>query len=109
MGRPVASPAGPCVRGVIAMAKDFNERGVNVQSLTEEISTTTPGVKLTFHIFAALLKVGRTTLYRTLGVVCPTAKTTDRALFASEETPARSRKLSLNSAREMQSNVEGRL
>jgi DNA invertase Pin-like site-specific DNA recombinase len=33
----------------------LNERGVELHSLTENINTTTPSGKLTFHIFAALV------------------------------------------------------
>ncbi|MGI8990982.1 MAG: recombinase family protein [Bryobacteraceae bacterium] len=35
------------------------ERGVQFRSLTEEISTTTPGGTLVFHIFAALAQFER--------------------------------------------------
>jgi DNA invertase Pin-like site-specific DNA recombinase len=42
------------LRDLIAMLEDFNQRGIHFRSLTEEISTTTPGGKLVFHIFAAL-------------------------------------------------------
>ena len=45
---------GRSLRDLIAMVEDFDRRGVNFRSLTEEISTTTPDGKLTFHIFAAL-------------------------------------------------------
>ena len=47
------------LRDLIAMVEDFDRRGVNFRSLTEEISTTTPGGKLTFHIFAALAEFER--------------------------------------------------
>ena len=47
------------MRDLIAMVEDFDGRGVDFRSLTEEISTTTPGGKLTFHIFAALAEFER--------------------------------------------------
>jgi DNA invertase Pin-like site-specific DNA recombinase len=47
------------LRDLIAMIEDFDRRGVQFRSLTEEISTTTPGGKLTFHIFAALAEFER--------------------------------------------------
>ena len=37
----------------------LNERGVELHSLTENINTTTPSGKLTFHIFAALAEFER--------------------------------------------------
>jgi DNA invertase Pin-like site-specific DNA recombinase len=37
----------------------FNERGVELHSLTENINTTTPSGKLIFHIFAALAEFER--------------------------------------------------
>ena len=37
----------------------FHERGVELQSLTENINTTTPSGKLTFHLFAALAEFER--------------------------------------------------
>jgi hypothetical protein len=37
----------------------LNERGVELHCLTENINTTTPGGKLTFHIFAALAEFER--------------------------------------------------
>ena len=37
----------------------LNERGVELWSLTENINTTTPSGKLTFHIFAALAEFER--------------------------------------------------
>jgi DNA invertase Pin-like site-specific DNA recombinase len=42
------------LRDLVAMIEDFNKRGIQFRSLTEEINTTTPGGKLVFHIFAAL-------------------------------------------------------
>src|SRR5947209_3010381 len=37
----------------------LNERGVELHSLTENINTTMPSGKLTFHIFAALAEFER--------------------------------------------------
>jgi DNA invertase Pin-like site-specific DNA recombinase len=37
----------------------LNQRGVELHSLTENINTTTPSGKLTFHIFAALAEFER--------------------------------------------------
>jgi DNA invertase Pin-like site-specific DNA recombinase len=37
----------------------LNERGVELHSLTENINTTTPSGKWTFHIFAALAEFER--------------------------------------------------
>ena len=37
----------------------LNDRGVELHSLTENINTTTPSGKLTFHIFAALSEFER--------------------------------------------------
>jgi DNA invertase Pin-like site-specific DNA recombinase len=42
------------LRDLVAMLDDFNSRGIQFRSLTEEINTTTPSGKLVFHIFAAL-------------------------------------------------------
>jgi DNA invertase Pin-like site-specific DNA recombinase len=47
------------LRDLVAMVEDFDKRGVNFRSLTEEISTATAGGKLTFHIFAALAEFER--------------------------------------------------
>src|SRR5215469_533940 len=44
---------------LVAMLDDFNSRGIQFRSLTEEINTTTPGGKLVFHIFAALAEFER--------------------------------------------------
>jgi DNA invertase Pin-like site-specific DNA recombinase len=47
------------LRDLITLIEDFNSRGINFRSLTEDISTTTPGGKLVFHIFAALAEFER--------------------------------------------------
>jgi DNA invertase Pin-like site-specific DNA recombinase len=47
------------VRDLIAIIEDLSKRNVNFRSLTEEISTTTPGGKLVFHIFAAIAEFER--------------------------------------------------
>jgi DNA invertase Pin-like site-specific DNA recombinase len=45
---------GRSLRDLITIVDDFNRRGINFLSLTEEINTTTPGGKLVFYIFGAL-------------------------------------------------------
>ena len=47
------------VRDLTAMTEDFQKRGIDFRSLTEEINTATPGGKLTFHIFAAMAEFER--------------------------------------------------
>jgi DNA invertase Pin-like site-specific DNA recombinase len=44
---------------LIATMTDLEERGIGVQSLTENIDTTTSGGKLIFHIFGALAEFER--------------------------------------------------
>ena len=47
------------LRDLVSIMEDFNQRGVQFRSLTEEINTSTPGGKLVFHIFAALAEFER--------------------------------------------------
>ena len=47
------------IRQLIDTTTLLNERGVELWSLTENINTTTPSGKLTFHIFAALAEFER--------------------------------------------------
>ena len=47
------------IRQLIDTTALLNERGVELHSLTENINTTTPSGKLTFHIFAALAEFER--------------------------------------------------
>ena len=47
------------IRQLLDTAALLNERGVELHSLTENIDTTTPTGKLTFHIFAALAEFER--------------------------------------------------
>src|ERR1017187_4816936 len=47
------------LRQLIDTTVMLNERGVELYSLTENINTTTPAGKLTFHIFAALAEFER--------------------------------------------------
>ena len=47
------------LRDLVNIVEDFQTRGVAFRSLTEEINTSTPGGKLTFHIFAALAEFER--------------------------------------------------
>jgi DNA invertase Pin-like site-specific DNA recombinase len=39
---------------LITLVADFEERGVQLRSLTEQLDTSTPAGRLTFHLFAAL-------------------------------------------------------
>jgi DNA invertase Pin-like site-specific DNA recombinase len=47
------------LRDLITLIEEFSERAINFRSLTDDISTTTPGGKLVFHIFAALAEFER--------------------------------------------------
>lgn len=47
------------LRDLISIVDDFQKRGIAFRSLTEEINTSTPGGKLTFHLFAALAEFER--------------------------------------------------
>jgi DNA invertase Pin-like site-specific DNA recombinase len=47
------------IRQLIDTTTMLNERGVELCSLTEDINTSTPGGKLTFHIFSALAEFER--------------------------------------------------
>lgn len=47
------------LRQLIDTTALLNERGVELHSLTENINTTTPSGKLTFHLFAALAEFER--------------------------------------------------
>jgi DNA invertase Pin-like site-specific DNA recombinase len=47
------------LRQLIDTTATLNERGIEFHSLTENINTTTPSGKLTFHIFAALAEFER--------------------------------------------------
>src|SRR5437764_13249407 len=47
------------IRQLLDTAALLNERGVELHSLTENIGTTTPTGKLTFHIFAELAELDR--------------------------------------------------
>jgi DNA invertase Pin-like site-specific DNA recombinase len=47
------------IRQLLDTTALLNERGVELYSLTENINTTTPSGKLTFHIFAALAEFER--------------------------------------------------
>jgi DNA invertase Pin-like site-specific DNA recombinase len=47
------------LRDLITIVEDLQKRGVHFRSLTEDINTSTPGGKLTFHIFAALAEFER--------------------------------------------------
>jgi len=47
------------LKQLIETVEDLERRGVSFVSLTENIDTTSPGGKLTFHIFAALAEFER--------------------------------------------------
>jgi DNA invertase Pin-like site-specific DNA recombinase len=47
------------LRDLVSIVEDFDQRGIQFRSLTEEINTSTPGGKLVFHIFAALAEFER--------------------------------------------------
>ncbi|WP_026280497.1 recombinase family protein [Thioalkalivibrio sp. ALE28] len=47
------------MRQLITTVEDLEERGVEFQSLTESIDTTTPGGKLVFHVFGAVAEFER--------------------------------------------------
>lgn len=50
---------GRSLRDLVDLISGFQEQGVGFQSLQDNIDTTTPTGKLTFHIFAALAKFER--------------------------------------------------
>jgi DNA invertase Pin-like site-specific DNA recombinase len=50
------------IRQLIDTTTMLNERGVELYSLTDNINTTTPSGKLTFHLFAALAEFERDVL-----------------------------------------------
>jgi DNA invertase Pin-like site-specific DNA recombinase len=52
------------LRQLIDTTVVLNEHGVELHSLTENIDTTTPSGKLTFHIFAALAEFERDILHQ---------------------------------------------
>ncbi len=51
---------GRSLKDLIAWALWLDEQGAGLRSLTESLDTTTPGGKLTFHIFGALAEFERT-------------------------------------------------
>ncbi|WP_240630931.1 recombinase family protein [Mycolicibacterium sp. GF69] len=44
---------------LLAVARDLQDRGVELRSVTEAIDTTTPGGRLIFHVFGAVAKFER--------------------------------------------------
>lgn len=50
---------GRSLTGLVQMIDELGKRGVDFQSLTEEINTTTSGGRLIFHIMAALAEFER--------------------------------------------------
>jgi len=58
------------MKQLLETVEDIGQRGIGFRALTEQFDTTTPGGKLTFHIFGARAEFARrfnvnpTTLYR---------------------------------------------
>ncbi|WP_019590522.1 recombinase family protein [Thioalkalivibrio sp. ALE20] len=50
------------MRQLITTVEDLGERGIEFQSVTESIDTTTPGGKLVFHVFGAVAEFERSIL-----------------------------------------------
>jgi DNA invertase Pin-like site-specific DNA recombinase len=50
---------GRSMKHLISVVADLEERGIGFRSLTENIDTTTPTGKLTFHLFGALAEFER--------------------------------------------------
>ena len=50
---------GRSLRNLIEVFADLDARGVAVRSLTEQIDTSTPGGRLTFHLFGSLAEFER--------------------------------------------------
>jgi|SRR5208283_139390 len=75
------------LRHLITMVEGLNKRGINLCSLTEEISTTTSGGKLVLHIFAALAEFER-------GLIIERTRAGMKAARARGVRPGPKRKLS---------------
>jgi DNA invertase Pin-like site-specific DNA recombinase len=50
---------GRTVKQLIALAEDFNEKGINFVSLQENLDTTTATGKFTFHMFCSIAQMER--------------------------------------------------
>ena len=50
---------GRSLRDLVALVSEFQERGVHFQSIQDQIDTSTPMGKFTFHLFAALAEFER--------------------------------------------------
>jgi DNA invertase Pin-like site-specific DNA recombinase len=48
-------PLGRPLRDLITIVADLEQRGIRLKRLQESIDTTTPGGRLIFHVFAAVL------------------------------------------------------
>lgn len=51
---------GRSLAGLVQIIDDLGRRGIEFQSLTEEVNTVSPGGRLVFHIMAALAEFERT-------------------------------------------------
>ena len=67
------------LRQLIDTAVLLNERGVELHSLTENINTTTPSGKLTFHLFASLAEFERDILRQRVNAGLKAARRRGRA------------------------------
>lgn len=50
---------GRSLKNLIEVTQDLEKKGIGLQSLQEQIDTTTPGGKLVFHVFGALAEFER--------------------------------------------------
>lgn len=50
---------GRTTKQLLALAEDFQKRGINFVSITEKFDTSTPSGKFVFHIFCAMIQMER--------------------------------------------------
>ncbi|WP_058486837.1 recombinase family protein [Defluviitalea phaphyphila] len=50
---------GRTTKQLLALAEDFQKRGINFVSITENFDTSTPSGKFVFHIFCAMIQMER--------------------------------------------------